>query len=154
LQDPNGLFLDISPLTASVTSPLSLSAAYPYPSVGSTVWIIKSGVDISGTIYQTITNYHSAHVVDNAKGVLVGRRLGNLTDEKWRLIGTPDTAPLFQFLDFTQANSGISVDTKGAVALVASLQSPPSWSLTPVDFALPDSMIIYHLCTAYWLTSS
>jgi hypothetical protein len=143
-------FLDIPPATSSSIIPLSLSPPYSFPSSGSSWWRIISSVDssvnssvqASDAIYQTVINYRSGHAVDlSSSGLLVGRRLGNARDERWRLVAAKDGDTSFAFQDFATYGNGVIVRS-GVPAYGLSAETNAVWTVRKVDMALPDGKLV------------
>jgi hypothetical protein len=133
-------YLDIPETIFASPCPLSLNAAYPFPSIGSEWWRFVSHVDPdSGTIYQTVTNYRSGHIIDNSAGSLVGRRSGNTKDEKWRFVSPVEGGLSFAFMDYATLNNGVVVDATGKTAVFAITDSKALlWKLSKVDLGVSD----------------
>lgn len=126
--------------------PIPLVSAYTFPSIGSSFWRIKSNVDSnSGTIYQTVINYRSGHLIDNSGGTLVGRRLGDSKDEKWRFLGPTANSDAFALMDYSTMNQGIVVNTSGGGNLATfgpSTDTQFLWKVEKVDLGIIDGKFL------------
>ena len=152
-------FLDIPPFSSSAVSPVSLSPAYSFPSVGSTWWRVASHVDdSSGAIYQTVNNYRSGHMLDGSGPELVptpvvpakkqlvpeerlfqviARRSGDVKAEQWRLVATQDGDASFAIQDFATYGDGVSIQS-GVVAYGPSPETDRTWTVRKVGVNWPD----------------
>jgi hypothetical protein len=114
--------------------------------VGSHFWRIKSNVDSnSGTIYQTVINYRSGHLIDNSGGALVGRRLGDSKAEKWRFLRPTANSDTFAFMDYSTMNQGIIINTSDGRNLARfgpSTETQFLWKLEKVDLGIIDGKFL------------
>ena len=80
-----------------------------------------------------VTNYRSGHVVDLSATGLAGRRLGDLKDEKWRLVAAKDGDVSFAFQDFSTYGKGV-IPTSNVAAYDFSAETNAVWQISLVNF--------------------
>ena len=91
-------------------------------------------------------NYRSGHVVDLSSSGLVGRRLGKLQDDRWRLVAAKDGDMSFALQKFTAYGKGVAVES-GAVTYGSSAETNALWTVHKLDLDLPDG----RLASSTWL---
>ena len=88
-------------------------------------------------IYQTVRNYRSGHSLNSGNPTLLGRRLGNAKDERWRLVKSlknPSSVAVQKFITFGQ---GVVAQSNAAV-LGSSPESNTVWTVADADMNVPD----------------